>query len=102
MIKDIIVNLALARAQDRAVDYAISIAQTFEAHITGVVFVYDPVISPTILGGVSAEWIGAQRNDSRAMAKAVIDRFEQAATLNNLSFRHRLVEATLSGATDRD
>jgi hypothetical protein len=49
---------------------------------------------------VSAEWIGAQRSDSRAMAKAVIDRFEQAATLHNLSFRHRLVEATLGGATD--
>ena len=48
MIKDIVVNLALARAQDPAVDYAISIARTFEAHITGVVFVYDPVISPTI------------------------------------------------------
>ena len=100
MIKDIVVNLALARAQDPAVDYAISIAQTFEAHITGVVFVYDPVISPTILDGVSAEWIDAQRSESQAIAKAAIDRFEQAATLNNLSFRHRLVEATLGGATD--
>ena len=75
MIKDIVVNLALARAQDPAVDYAISIARTFEAHITGVVFVYDPVISPTILDGVSAEWIDAQRSESKAMAQAVVDRF---------------------------
>jgi len=65
-----------------------------------VVFVYDPVISPTILDGVSAEWIDAQRSESKAMAQAVIDRFEQAAALNNLSFRHRVVEATLGGATD--
>jgi nucleotide-binding universal stress UspA family protein len=100
MIKDIVVNLALARAHDPATDYAISVARTFGAHITGIVFVYDPVISPTIMDGVSAEWIDAQRAESNAMAQAAIDRFEQAAGRDGLSFRNRVIEATLGGATD--
>ena len=100
MIKDIVVNLALARAHDPATEYALSVARTFNAHITGVVFIYDPVISPTIMDGVSAEWIDAQRTESRAIAQAAIDRFEQAAARDGLSFRHRVIEATLGGATD--
>ena len=100
MIKDIVVNLAPARAHDPATDYALSVARTFNAHITGVVFIYDPVISPTIMDGVSAEWIDAQRAESKAIAQAAIDRFEQAAARDSLSFRHRVIEATLGGATD--
>ena len=100
MIKDIVVNLALARAHDPATDYALSVARTFNAHITGIVFIYDPVISPTIMDGVSAEWIDAQRAESKAIAQAAIDRFEQAAARDGLSFRHCMIEATLGGATD--
>lgn len=100
MIKDIVVNIALARAHDPAAAYAISVAQTLEAHVTGVVFVYDPVISPSIMDGVSADWIEAQRAESQAMAQSAIDRFEHAAALAGLSFRHRVIEATLGGATD--
>lgn len=100
MIKDIVVNLALARAHDPAADYAISVAQALDAHITGIVFVYDPVISPTIMDGVSAEWIDAQRSESANMAQTAVERFEQAAARNGLSFRHRVIEATLGGATD--
>lgn len=100
MIKDIVVNLALARTHDAATDYAISIAQAFDAHVTGVVFLYDPVISPGFLDGVSTEWMNAQRYEAREIAQSAIDRFEQAAARHNLSFRHRIIEATLGGATD--
>jgi nucleotide-binding universal stress UspA family protein len=100
MIKDIVVNLALARANDPASDYAMSVAQTFNAHITGVVFLYDPVIAPSVMDGVSAEWIEAQRSEGQAIAQAAIDRFEQAAARNRMSFRHRIIEATLGGSTD--
>ncbi|MEZ5788249.1 MAG: universal stress protein [Xanthobacteraceae bacterium] len=100
MIKDIVVNLALARAEDPATDYAISVAQTFNAHITGVAFLYDPVISPGVMDGITASWIEAQRGEGQAIAQAAIDRFEQAAARNGLSFRHRIIEATLGGATD--
>jgi nucleotide-binding universal stress UspA family protein len=100
MIKDLVVNLALVRSDDPASTFAVSVAETFGAHITGVAFVYDPVISPGIMDGVSAEWIESQRAESRAMAQASIDRFESAAKRVGVPVAHRIVESTLGGATD--
>ena len=100
MIKDIVVNLALVRAEDPAAAYAISVAETFGAHITGIVFVYDPVISPGIMDGVSAEWIESQRAESRAMAQEAIARFEAAAKRAGVPMAHRVIESTLGGSTD--
>lgn len=100
MIKDIVVNLALVRAEDPAAAYAISVAETFGAHITGIVFVYDPVISPGIMDGVSAEWIESQRAESRAMAQEAVARFEAAASRAGVQMANRVIESTLGGSTD--
>jgi nucleotide-binding universal stress UspA family protein len=100
MIKDIVVNLALVRTEDPTSAYAISVAETFGAHITGIVFVYDPVISPGIMDGVSAEWIESQRSESRKMAQEAVDRFEAAANRAGVAMAHRVIESTLGGATD--
>ncbi len=100
MIKDIVVNLALVQAHDPAAEYAISVAGAFGAHICGIVFVYDPVIAPSIMDGVSAEWIESQRRESRTMAQNAIARFEEEAQRAGVSVEHRIVEATLGGSTD--
>jgi hypothetical protein len=42
MIKDIIVNLEHKIARDPARDFAVTIAETFDAHIAGVAFAYAP------------------------------------------------------------
>lgn len=47
MIKDIIVNLEHDVARDRARDFAISVAESFDAHIAGVTFVYVPEFPAT-------------------------------------------------------
>ena len=52
MLKDIVVNLSGRAPQDFAADYAISMAATFGAHVTGIAFVYEPVIPDGTLGGV--------------------------------------------------
>src|SRR5258706_369127 len=49
MIKDIVVNLTVGAARDPAADYAISMAKTFNAHLAGVAFAYEPVL-PAIVG----------------------------------------------------
>lgn len=100
MIKDIVVNLALVGANDPAAAYAVSVARTFGAHLTGIVFVYDPVISPSIMDGVSAEWIDAQRDESQAMAQTAIENFKRATERAGVESEHRIIEATLGGATD--
>ena len=64
MLKDIVVNLTGGGPQDFAVDYAISVAKAFGAHVTGVAFVFDPVIPDAGLGGVSPSLIEMQRDEN--------------------------------------
>jgi hypothetical protein len=47
MIKDILVNLSYGTSQDGVSNYAVSVAETFGAHIVGIAFAY-----PVVAGGV--------------------------------------------------
>src|SRR5579871_5200113 len=98
MIKDLVVNLTVGTDRDPAAEFAISIAEAFEAHIAGTAFAYEPVITPTVMDGLSAAWVDAQRAENRAAAQAAIDRFEAAARRESLSAEHRIVEMSLGGA----
>lgn len=100
MIKNVVVNLTLGLDHDPALEYALSIGALFEAHVTGMAFVYDPVIAPSIMDGISAGWIESQRTESKRIAQAVVDRFEEGARRAGIAGEHRLVEATLGGATN--
>src|SRR5271169_3277132 len=83
MIKDLVVNLTLEAARDPGADFAIAI---------------DPVVTPAVLDGLSSTWVDVQRDESRAAAKAAIDRFEAAAKREGLSAEHRLFETSLGDA----
>ena len=96
MIKDLVVKLTVGAERDRTAQFAISIAQAFDAHIAGIAFAYEPVIVPTVMDGLSAAWVDTQRSDNRAAAQAAIDRFEAVAT--GLRAEHRLIEASLGAA----
>jgi nucleotide-binding universal stress UspA family protein len=100
MIKDIIVNLGLG-GHDHAGDFAISVAETFEAHVLGVAFVYDPLIPGSVMGGLPPEFIESQRAESEKLARAAIARFEQAAKRAGLSAETRTLNASIAGAADR-
>ena len=54
MIKDIVLNLGLG-SNDPAVDYAVSLAEIFEAHLLGIAVSYDPIIPGTVMGGIPPE-----------------------------------------------
>lgn len=100
MIKDIIVNLGLGE-HDPAGNFAISVAEAFEAHVQGVAFAYEPVIPGTVMGGIPAEFIEAQRTESDQKAKAAAARFEQAAKRAGVSAESRILTASISGAADQ-
>jgi hypothetical protein len=51
MIKDILVNLSYGTSRDGVSNYALSVAETFGAHIVGTVFAY-PVMASGV--GLSA------------------------------------------------
>ena len=100
MIKDLVVNLPVGHRPIAAADYAISIAEAFGAHISGIAFAYEPVVAPTVMGGVPSDWIDAQRAESAKAANAAITRFEAASQRAGLSAEHRMLPATVGGAAD--
>jgi len=100
MIKDIIVNLRLG-ARDSAGDFALSVAATFEAHLLGVAFIYDPLIPGSIMGGLPPEFVESQRAESEKLAQAAVARFEQAAKRAGISAETRTLNASVAGAADR-
>ena len=101
MIKDLVVNLSLSAKRDPAGDFAISMAQEFEAHVAGIAFAYEPVITGGVLAAMSSEFIDAQRAESKKLAQAAIERFNEAARRNGLSAETRVLSATLGGATEQ-
>lgn len=100
MIKDLVVNLGVGKPHDVAVDYAISIAEAFDAHLCGIAFSYEPVVPPSIMGGIPADIIEAQWAASEQAANAAIAVFEAAAKREGIVAEHRKLEASLGGAGD--
>jgi len=100
MIKDIIVNLSPGATRDLAGDYAVSIAEAFNAHIAGIAFAYDPVLPASVMGGISADVFDVQRQENEKAAKAAIQMFETAGKRAGLSAESHMLTATIAGAAD--
>jgi nucleotide-binding universal stress UspA family protein len=101
MIKDIVVNLSVTKQGSPAGDFAVSIASLLEAHLTGVAFVYDPIVPISGTGYIPAEVIETQQADNEAAAKAAIDRFAEATRRAALSAEPLTLSASLAGAGDQ-
>jgi nucleotide-binding universal stress UspA family protein len=93
-MKNILVNIAAAT------DYAISVAETFEAHILGVAFAYVPTIRRSVARTTAARLLDAQRERSETAAHAAAARFDAAARRAGLSAATRVFTATLPSAPD--
>ena len=100
MLKDVVVNLSSGGERDSAAEFAISIAQTFKAHLAGIAFAYEPVIPATIMGGIPTEIIESQRDESMKWAQGATGAFETAAKAAAISHESRIVDASLAGAAD--
>ncbi len=99
MIKDIIVNLGLG-AHDPAGEFAISMADSFHAHVMGLAFSYEPIIPGAAMGGIPPEFIESQRAESDKKARAALARFETSAKRAGVSAETRILSASVSGAGD--
>jgi nucleotide-binding universal stress UspA family protein len=98
MVKDLVVNLSGAAPQDFAADYAVSVAKAFGAHITGIAFVYEPVIPDTVMGGIPTDLIEVQREENTKAANAAASRFDAAAKKAGAAAATRILDASLAGA----
>lgn len=86
MIKNIIFHLERDPSRDIVRDFAASIAGTFAAHLTGVIFNFATNIPADALADLFVE--------SEAEARGAIDRFELAVKRDDLSAESRLVFGT--------
>src|SRR5947208_4152424 len=101
MLKDVVVNLSGRGPRDLAAEYAISIAATFAAHITGISFVYEPVIPDGTLRGVPVDLIELQRAEYSMAANEALSRFDAAVKKAGISAETRMLDATFGGAATR-
>jgi len=98
MLKDVVVNLSARGPQDFAAEYAASIAGAFGARITGISFLYEPVIPDGTLGGVPVDLIELQREENSKVARDAISRFETAVKKAGVAAETRTLDATFGGA----
>jgi len=76
MIKDILVSLPVGRLSDSAVNYAVSVAGAFEAHLTGVAFVHGLFVPG--IAYEATDFIATHRVEVEKAAKAAVTKFEDA------------------------
>ena len=100
MIKDLIVNVTAGDGPDVAGPYAISIAETFDAHVAAIAFAYEPVIPPTIMGGIPASLIESQRAENKKVATDALAGFDEGARRAGVSFESRIMGASVAGASE--
>ena len=98
MPKDIVVNLMVTGSRDAAATYAVSVAKTFDAHLAGVAFAYEPVLPAIVGGGIPESVIEEQREENEKAAKTAVAQFE--VTAKDVKHETRMVPASLAGAAD--
>jgi nucleotide-binding universal stress UspA family protein len=101
MIKDIIVNLSVAKNGSTVGNYAVSVAAALQAHLTGIAFVYDPIVPISDGGYIPAEVIEVQRADNEAAAESAIKNFIAATDRAGISAEPLTLNASLAGAADQ-
>jgi nucleotide-binding universal stress UspA family protein len=98
MIKDIVVNLSVTKGGGPAGDFAVSLASIFGAQLTGLAFVYDPIVPVSATGYIPAEIIERQQADNEGFAKSALERFGAATKRAGVSAEPLTISTSLAGA----
>jgi nucleotide-binding universal stress UspA family protein len=101
MIKDLVVNLALAAEHDPAAEFALSIASAFTAHVVGIAFQYDPIMPAVLMDDVPPDVIDMEQTENKRAANTAASRFDGAARVASVRSETRIVESTMAGGAMR-
>lgn len=100
MLKDILVHLATGIEDDATIDYAISVALAFDAHLAAAAFANDEVPAAFLVNGVPPLWIDEYRQQSQDAAMSAMARFETAAKRAGISAQAGWLPESLTGAAN--
>jgi nucleotide-binding universal stress UspA family protein len=95
MIKDIVVILNVGAKASPASDYAISVAAAFDAHLTGIVFIYLPIIP------VSRAGLEVIERHNQAAVEAARESFAAASARAGVKAEPLTLSASLASAGDQ-
>jgi nucleotide-binding universal stress UspA family protein len=98
MIKDIIANLPLHAQRDVVAPFAADLAGRFGAQLTGIVFKYQPVMPPDVLGLTDAHFIEEQEAQAKKLAEGAIERLNFEIKREQVPWASRLIEASADEA----
>jgi nucleotide-binding universal stress UspA family protein len=101
MLKDIVVNLTPSRPHDPAMDYAISLAGHFGAHLTGLAFALEPAIPASAMGGIGGNVIDNAIAEAERQAKDAVTRFETATEKQGVLSEKQIITALVADAVGR-
>ncbi len=101
MIKDIVVNLSVGEKAGPADDYAVSVAATFDAHLAGIAFLYDPIVPVSGAGYIPAEVIDIQERENETATKAALDRFAASCARAGVAAEPLTLSTSFAGAGDQ-
>lgn len=97
MIKDMVVNLNAGGRSNSASDYAISVAAVLDAHLTGIVFLYGPMMPVSHTGYVPPELEVIERHNQAAI-EAARESFTAASTRAGIKAEPLTLDASLVSA----
>jgi len=97
MIKDILVSAPVGASSSPVIDYAISVATTFDAHLAGVAFVYQPIVPGMMFNGVASNLVDSFRAECEKAGRAAIAKFEDAARRAGLPVESHLFDSEAAG-----
>src|ERR1700727_438548 len=92
MIEDFIVHLEHQAAHDLARDFAVTIAEIFNAHLAAVAFAHAPDLPGYVTLKIPPDIMAQMMAGSEKAALAAIERFEAAARRSLISAEHRLLK----------
>jgi hypothetical protein len=93
MIKDILVTLPAGGSPSFASDYAVTVARTFGAHLTGIAFVQDVARAGALFDWAPAIVLDDYRREVEGAAEAAKVRFEETCRREGLSAESMVLDA---------
>lgn len=100
MLKDILVHLPLGPSCKGVANYAVSVAQQFDSHLTGVAVAYRPVVSGMSYGAIPSDVIAWQQQEAEKLANAALGTLTDVATRGGVNFATQTFNAVPGEAGD--
>lgn len=100
MLKDIVAYLPLGETAAPVVDLSVSMAGMFDAHVEGIAFVYQPVVTTMAYGAIPADVIAWQREEGERQARMAFELFETATRAAGVKSSTQSFQAAPGSAGD--